>query len=78
MKLSQKRIVAKSSPVRNMSIYLYLIKLLRNNFITFLHFYKPLNYESSLMRNNYYILKNDAYYRPRFVIIIIKKKKLNE
>ena len=66
--------VAKSSLVRNINIHLYSIKLLRNNFITFSHFYKPLNYESSLMRNNYYILKNDARYRSRFIIIIIKKK----
>ena len=36
-----------------MNIYLYLIKLLRINFITFLYFYKSLNYKSSSMRNDY-------------------------
>ena len=38
---------------RNMNIHLYSIKLSRNNSVTFLHFYKPLNYESSSMRNGY-------------------------
>ena len=61
---------------RNINIHLYSIKLLRNNSLTFLHFYKPLNYESSLMRNDY-ILK--------IILAIIftsqpsqQKKKLNE
>ena len=40
-----------------MSIHLYSIKLFRNNFITYLFFYESLNYESNLIRNNYYILK---------------------
>ena len=43
-KLSQNR--------RNMNIQLYLIKLFRDNFITFLYLYKFLNYELSLMRND--------------------------
>ena len=76
MKLSQKRVVVKSSLARNMGTHLYSIKLFRNNFITFLHLYESLNYESSLMRNDYYILKDDARCRPRFAIIIIKKKKI--
>ena len=72
------KIITKSPLVRNMNIYLYLIKLLRNNFITLLHLYEFLNYELSLMRNNRYILKGDARYRSRFAIIAIKKKRLNE
>ena len=43
-KLSQNR--------RNKSIHLYSIKLSQNNFITFLHLYKPLNYESNSIRND--------------------------
>ena len=61
-----------------MGIHLYLIKLFRDNFITFLHLYESLNYESSLIRNDYYILKSDARYRSRFAIIAIKKKRLSE
>ena len=38
---------------RNMNIHLYSIKLSRDNFITLLYLYKPLNYELSLMRNDY-------------------------
>ena len=68
------KIIAKSSFARNINTHSYSIKLFRNNFITFLHLYKPLNYESSSMRNNYYILKYDARYRSRFVIIVTKKK----
>ena len=45
---------------RNMSIHLYSIKSLRNNFITLLYFYKPLNYESSSMRNDYIFFKNNV------------------
>ena len=30
------------------------------------------------MRNNYSYLESDAYYRPRFVIITTKKKRLSE
>ena len=30
------------------------------------------------MRNDYLYLKNDARYRPRFVIFATKKKRLNE
>ena len=59
---------------RNMNIHSYSIKLPRNNFVTFLHLYGSLNYESSSMRNNRYILKDNARYRSRFVIIITKKK----
>ena len=38
---------------RNMNIHSYLIKLFRNNFITFLHFYKFLNYKLNLIRNDF-------------------------
>ena len=38
---------------RNMNIHLYSIKSFRNNFITHLFLYEPLNYESSSMRNDY-------------------------
>ena len=68
------KVIVKSSLARNISTHLYSIKLFRNNFITFLYFYEFLNYESSLMRNNRYILKNNARYRSRFAIIVIKKK----
>ena len=70
-----KKIVAKPPLVRNINTHLYSIKLLRNNSITLLYLYESLNYKSNLMRNDYYILKNDARCRSRFVIIIIKKKK---
>ena len=66
LKLSQNRY--------NINIQSYSIKLSRNNFITLLHLYKSLNYESSSMRNDRYILKNNARCRLRFVIIITKKK----
>ena len=59
---------------RNMSIHLYLIKLPRNNSITFLYLYKSLNYKLNSMRNDYYILKNNAHCRFHFAIIITKKK----
>ena len=68
------KIIVKPLFVCNMSTHLYSTKLLRNNYITLLYLYKSLNYESSLMRNNYYILKNDARYRSRFAIITTKKK----
>ena len=45
---------------RNINIHLYSIKSLRNNFITFLYFYKPLNYELSSMRNDYIFFKNNV------------------
>ena len=51
---------------RNMNIHLYSIKLLRNNFITHLFLYKSLNYESSSMRNDYILFKNN-------VIVFVKK-----
>ena len=70
------KVIAKSSFARNINIHSYSTKLLRNNFITLLHLYKPLNYKSNSMRNDYYILKNNARYRPRFAIIAIKKKKI--
>ena len=60
---------------RNINTHLYSIKLLRDNFITLLYLYELLNYESSSMRNDCYILKNNARYRPRSVIIATKKKK---
>ena len=60
---------------RNMNIHLYSIKLFQDNFTTFLHLHESLNYELSSMRNDRYILKNDARYRPRSVIIATKKKK---
>ena len=68
LKLSQNR--------RNINTHSYLTKLPQNNFITFLYLHKSLNYESSSMRNNYYILRDNAHCRPHFVIIIIKKKKV--
>ena len=61
---------------RNMNIYLYSIKLLRDNFTAFLYLYKSLNYELSSMRNDRYILKNDVYCHFRFAIIAAKKKKV--
>ena len=57
-----------------MSTHSYLIRLSRNNSATLLYLYKPLNYKSSLMRNDYYILRNNARCRFRFVIVEIKKK----
>ena len=68
------KVITKSSLVRNMNTHLYSIKLFQNNFIILLHLYESLNYESSLMRNDYYILKDNARCRSRFVIIAIKKK----
>ena len=76
--MSQKKVIVKPSLARNMSTHLYLIKLLRNNFIALLYFYESLNYESSSMRNDRYILKNNARYRSRFAIIATKKKRLSE
>ena len=38
---------------RNMNIHLYSTKLSQDNFTTFLHLYKSLNYESNSMRNDY-------------------------
>ena len=69
------KVVAKPSPIRNMGTHSYSTKLLRDNFTTLLYLYESLNYESNSMRNDYYILKDDARYRFRFIIITIKKKK---
>ena len=43
---------------RNMNIHLYSIKLSQNNFTTFLYLHKSLNYESSLMRNDFFFKDN--------------------
>ena len=43
-----------------MSAHSYSIKLFQNNFITLLHLYEFLNYESSSMRNDYIFFKNNV------------------
>ena len=70
-------VIINHSDRRNMNIYSYSTKLLRDNFITYLFFHEFLNYESSSMRNDYSYLEDNARYRFRFVIIIIKKKRLS-
>ena len=62
---------------RNMSIHLYSIKSFRNNFIASLHLYEPLNYESSLMRNDYILFENNVIVLAEELRNRRNKKKLN-
>ena len=60
-----------------MSIYSYLIKLFRGNFTAFLHLYRFLNYESSLIYNDYISLRGRRCSRDVSLIVIIEKRKLS-